>query len=69
MYYTLYGIDDKNKIIYMKREDNIDSNKMQSNINNDCERIVQFANKNNYIIKLYEKTDIYEDVFSLKKHL
>ena len=69
MYYTLYEIDDKNKTIYMKIEENTVSNEMLLNINNDYERIVKFANENNYTIKLYEQRDNYEDIFSFKKHL
>ena len=61
MHYTLYKIDDLNKIIYVKDEDGIE--------NNDIERIVNFANENNYTIEVYEKTENYEDVFSLRKHL
>ena len=69
MYYTLYSIDDKNKIIYMIRIRDILSSEMQLNIINDYERIVKFANDNNYRIELYEKEDNYESIFSLKKHL
>ena len=69
MYYILYKIDDKNKIIYMKRENDIINNEMLLNIINDYERIVKYANENNYIIELYEKIENYEDVFSFKKHL
>lgn len=69
MNYKLYNIDDLNKIIYLKREYDIVSNDMLSNFIADYERIVKFANENNYIIELYEKRENYEDVFSLKKHL
>ena len=69
MYYTLYKIDDINKIIYVKKEDDIISNEMLLNFITDYEKIVKFANENNYIIDLYAKTENYEDVFSLKKHL
>ena len=69
MYYTIYKIDDINKIIYIKRQDDIISNDMLLSFINDYERIVKFANENNYIIELYEKRENYEDVFSLKKHL
>ncbi len=69
MYYTLYKIDDRNKIIYMKTEDHTIDNTMLSNMKNDYERIVKFANENNYIIELYKKEENYEDVFSLRKHL
>ena len=69
MYYTLYKIDDINKIIYIKRENDIVSNEILLNFINDYERIVKFANENNYIIELYKKEENYEDVFSLRKHL
>lgn len=69
MYYTLYKIDDINKIIYVKRENDIVSNEILLNFINDYERIVKFANENNYIIELYKKEENYEDVFSLRKHL
>ncbi len=42
---------------------------MPLNIINDYERIIKFANENNYIIKVYEKAENYEEIFSLKKHL
>ena len=69
MYYTLYKIDDINKIIYLKKENDIVSNEILLNFINDYERIVKFANENNYIIELYKKEENYEDVFSLRKHL
>ena len=58
MHYTLYKIDDLNKIIYVKYEDGIE--------NNDIERIVNFANENNYTIDVYEKTENLKMFFHLE---
>ncbi len=69
MYYTLYEIDDKNKIIYLQIIENVVNNEMLLNIKNDYQRIIEYANKNNYSIKLYEMNNNYEDSFSFKKSL
>lgn len=69
MYYTLYRIDDKNKIIYVKIEDHITDSTILSNMQKDHERIVKFANKNNYLIEIYNEKDNDEDYFSFKRHL
>ena len=69
MYYTLYEIDDKNKIIYLEEIENIYNKEMLLNIKNDYQKIIEYANKNNYLIKLHELNDNYEDIFSFKKSL
>lgn len=69
MYYTLYKIDDRNKVIYMKIEDHITDDTTLSNMKDDYERIVKFANENNYLIETYNEKDNDEDYFSFKRHL
>ena len=69
MNYKLYKIDDINKTVYLIKENDITSNEKLLNNASDYERILKYANENNYKIELYEKTENYEDVFSLKKHL
>ena len=66
MCYILYEIDSKNKIIYLKIEEN--NKNMSLNFENDYQRIISYANENNYTIKYIEKElGGYESAFSLKK--
>lgn len=70
MYYILYKIDNVNKTIYLKIEETIISKNMLSNFGNDYQRIMAYANENNYTIKYIDKElSSYESAFSLKKSL
>lgn len=70
MCYILYKIDNINKIIYLKTEENNISKNMLTNFGNDYQRIITYANENNYTIKYIDKElNSYESAFSLKKSL
>ena len=70
MYYTLYGIDNVNKVIYIKIENRVVNNELLLNFNNDYQRILKYASENNYTIQcINELTNNYTDNFSFKRSL
>ena len=70
MNYTLYKIDDKNKIIYFKYEGDIIDNETLSNIKDNYDRLMKFATDNHYTINFVFDNEVnYDDIFSYKKSL